>query len=567
MKTSQFPLFTLREVPSDAEVISHQWMLRTGMIRKLAAGIYTWLPLGLRTLNKIAQIVREEMNRAGALEILMPAVQPAELWQESGRWGLYGPELLRLKDRHQREFCIGPTHEEVITDLVRQNIRSYKQLPVNFYQIQTKFRDEVRPRFGVMRGREFIMKDAYSFDADEAGMQASYDAMYTAYCQIFTRLGLDFRAVSADSGAIGGNRSQEFQVLAEAGEDVIAFTDKGYAANRELVPLLPMPRAAATQTAAEVATPRVHTIEELCQSLHITADRTIKTLIVAGKETPAVALCLRGDHELNAVKAEKHPLVAVPLRFLTGEEIKAITGIDLGSLGPNLPNVPTIVDYAAAAVGDFCCGANKNGIHLTGMNWGRDTPEPAVADLRFAVAGDLGPDGDALHMARGIEVGHIFQLGDKYSQALKLTVLDDQGRDRVVQMGCYGVGVSRIAAAAIEQHHDGKGIRWPVGIAPFHIGLVPINFYKSYRLREQAESLYAELTAAGYEVLLDDRDARLGVMLTDMEMIGLPVRLVLSDKHLDADQIEIQGRCEEKSRVIPRAALRETLAQYLGDPV
>ncbi len=564
MKTSQFPLFTLREVPADAEVISHQWMLRTGMIRKLAAGIYTWLPLGLRTLDKIAQIVREEMNRAGALEILMPAVQPAELWEESGRWSQYGPELLRLKDRHQRSFCIGPTHEEVITDLVRQNVKSYKQLPLNFYQIQTKFRDEVRPRFGVMRGREFLMKDAYSFDFDETGMQASYDKMYTAYCKIFTRLGLDFRAVAADSGAIGGNRSQEFQVLAESGEDVIVFTSKGYAANRELVALSPIKRPTSKENLTEISTPKVHTIQELCTLTGLSADKTIKTLIVAGKESLAVALCLRGDHELNPVKAEKHPLIATPLRFLTGEEIKNLTGTDIGSLGPNLANIPTIADYAAAATVDFCCGANKNGFHLTGVNWGKDVSEPQTADLRFAVAGDQGPDGDSLQLARGIEVGHIFQLGDKYSKALKLTVLDEQGRDRTVQMGCYGIGVSRIAAAAIEQNHDGKGIRWPVSIAPFHVGLIPVNLHKSYRLREQADVLYNELRNAGFEVLYDDREARLGVMLTDMEMIGLPVRIILSEKHLDANQVEIQGRLEDKSRIIARAELLEIIKQYLN---
>jgi prolyl-tRNA synthetase len=559
MRTSRFPLATLKETPADAEIVSHQLMLRAGLIRKLAAGLYSWLPLGLRVLRRVEAIVREEMDRAGALEVLMPAVQPAELWQESGRWDFYGPELLRLKDRHQRDFCVGPTHEEVITDLIRREIKSYKQLPANYYQIQTKFRDEVRPRFGVMRAREFIMKDAYSFHLDHASLEETYQVMYDTYTRIFTRLGLRFRAVAADSGAIGGSRSHEFHVLADSGEDAIAFSDAGgYAANVELAEALApaTPRAAPVQTMQRVATPGAHSISEVSALLGIEPGRCLKTLMVNGVEGGVVALVLRGDHELNAVKAVKLPGVAQPLAFASTEAVRTVACCEPGSLGPLKLSCPVFVDRSAAACADFVCGANADGFHLTGVNWGRDLPEPELADLRNVVAGDLSPDGcGTLSIARGIEVGHVFQLGDKYSRAMNASVLDEQGKPVIMTMGCYGIGVTRIVAAAIEQNHDARGILWPAAIAPFDVALVPIGLHKSQRLRAAAERLYEEIAAAGFAVLFDDREARPGVMFADMELIGIPLRVVLSERGLDAGTVEFRARQDSESRDIPLAEL------------
>jgi len=567
MRLSQFPLSTLKETPADAEVISHQLMLRAGMIRKQAAGIYSWLPLGLRVLRKVEAIIREEMNKAGALELLMPAVQPAELWQESGRWEQYGPELLRINDRHQREFCFGPTHEEIITDIARREIRSYKQLPVNYYQIQTKFRDEIRPRFGVMRAREFLMKDAYSFHPDQDSLEQTYRLMYQTYTRIFTRLGMDFRPVQADSGAIGGNLSHEFHVLADSGEDAIAFSDAGdYAANVEAAAAVAPAgdRPAPASEMQTLATPGQHSIEEVCAFLDIPAERCIKTLLVRGTESRVVALVLRGDHELNTVKAEKQPAVALPLEFAGEEQISNAAGCSAGSLGPVGLAIPVIVDQAAAHCADFVCGANQDGRHLTGVNWGRDLPEPQTADLRNVVDGDPSPDGEGrLVIARGIEVGHIFQLGDKYSRAMKATVLDEQGREIDMVMGCYGIGVSRIVAAAIEQNHDAQGMIWPDPIAPFQVALLPMNMKKSQRVREAAETLYVELRAAGLEVLLDDREVRPGIMFADMELIGIPQRVVIGEKNLDRGLVEYKSRRAEDSEDIERAAIVEFLRDKL----
>lgn len=567
MRVSRFPLSTLKETPTDAEVISHQLMLRAGLIRKIATGVYTWLPLGLRVLRKVEAIVREEMDRSGALEILMPAIQPAELWQESGRWEQYGPELLRLKDRHARDFCFGPTHEEVITDLLRREIRSYKQLPVNYYQIQTKFRDEIRPRFGVMRAREFLMKDAYSFHADQASLQATYAAMHAAYSRIFTRLGLRFRAVLADSGAIGGSRSQEFHVLADSGEDAIAFSDASdYAANVETAEALAPagPRPAPAEALARVPTPNVKTIAELCDFLKIPVDRTIKAIVVEGSDGQPVLLLLRGDHELNALKAEKLPQVRQPLVFATPDAIRAAFGAGPGSLGPVGFTGTLIADRTVAAMADFTTGANADDWHLTGVNWARDLPEPSVADLRNVVAGDPSPDGQGrLGIARGIEVGHIFQLGDKYSAAMNATVLDENGRSLTMLMGCYGIGVSRVVAAAIEQNYDERGILWPVAMTPFQVALSPINAHKSQRLREAAETLYQELLDAGMQVLLDDREVRPGVMFADMELIGIPHRVVLAERTLDTGQVEYKGRRDNDSTLVARTRLLSFLRERL----
>jgi len=567
MRVSRFPLSTLKETPTDAEVISHQLMLRAGLIRKIATGVYTWLPLGLRVLRKVEAIVREEMDRSGALEILMPAIQPAELWQESGRWEQYGPELLRLKDRHARDFCFGPTHEEVITDLLRREIRSYKQLPVNYYQIQTKFRDEIRPRFGVMRAREFLMKDAYSFHADQASLQATYAAMHAAYSRIFTRLGLRFRAVLADSGAIGGSRSQEFHVLADSGEDAIAFSDASdYAANVETAEALAPagPRPAPAEALARVPTPNVKTIAELCDFLKIPVDRTIKAIVVEGSDGQPVLLLLRGDHELNALKAEKLPQVRQPLVFATPDAIRAAFGAGPGSLGPVGFTGTLIADRTAAAMADFTTGANADDWHLTGVNWARDLPEPSVADLRNVVAGDPSPDGQGrLAIARGIEVGHIFQLGDKYSAAMNAMVLDENGRSLTMLMGCYGIGVSRVVAAAIEQNYDERGILWPVAMTPFQVALLPINAHKSQRLREAAETLYQELLDAGMQVLLDDREVRPGVMFADMELIGIPHRVVLAERTLDTGQVEYKGRRDNDSTLVARTRLLSFLRERL----
>ncbi len=573
MKTSRFHLSTMKETPADAEIVSHQLMLRAGMIRRLASGLYTWLPLGLRVLRKVEAIVREEMNRAGALELLMPAVQPAELWQESGRWEQYGPELLRLKDRHGREFCIGPTHEEVITDLFRREVKSYKQLPLNFYQIQTKFRDEIRPRFGVMRAREFVMKDAYSFHLDAASLQQTYDDMFTAYSRIFDRFGLDYRPVAADSGAIGGNTSHEFHVLADSGEDAIAFSDgSDYAANIEMAEAIcEQKRGEPTQNMSTVDTPNAHTIEEVCAQLGLPAERTLKTLIVRGDPgedgngPELVALCLRGDHELNAVKAEKLPQVAAPLQMADAEHIRSVIGCDIGSIGPVGLNLPVIADRCAAALADFVCGANENGKHLTGVNWGRDLPEPEVADIRNVVEGDPSPDGKGrLGILRGIEVGHIFQLGDKYSQAMKAEVLDENGKARVVTMGCYGIGVSRVVAAAIEQNNDDRGIIWPTALAPFTLAICPINYHKSESVRAEADAFHAWCLEQGIDALLDDRPLRPGAMFADMELIGVPHRVVFSDRGLQAGNFEYKGRSDEASENVALERLKTFIREKLG---
>jgi prolyl-tRNA synthetase len=559
MRVSRFPLFTLKETPADAEVVSHQLMLRAGLIRKLAAGIYTWLPLGLRVLRKAEAVVREEMNRAGALELFMPAVQPAELWQESGRWRKYGPELLRIKDRHERDFCFGPTHEEVITDLFRREIKSYKQLPINFYQIQTKFRDEVRPRFGVMRAREFLMKDAYSFHLDQASLQETYDVMYQAYSRIFSRLGLKFRAVLADTGSIGGAHSHEFHVLAESGEDAIAFsTGSDYAANVEMAEAVAPAgeRPAPTEPLTRVQTPGVKTIAELCAFLNIPTERTVKAVVVEGEDSRPVLLLVRGDHEVNAIKAAKLPQIREPLAFASPEAIRTTFGASPGSLGAVGFAGVVIADRAVANMADFVAGANEDDRHLTGVNWGRDCPEPLVADIRNVVTGDPSPDGQGtLAIARGIEVGHVFQLGRKYSEALKAEVLGEDGQPTTVTMGCYGIGVSRVVASAIEQNHDERGIIWPTVMAPFQVAILPIGAGRSAAVREAAEALYQELLAAGIEALLDDRDARPGVMFADMELIGIPHRVVISERNLAAGQVEYRGRRDAESTQVARERL------------
>jgi len=546
MRVSRLLVPTLRESPADADIASHRLMLRAGLVRQLASGIYTWLPMGLRVLRRIEQIVREEMDGAGAQEVLMSAVLPAELWQESGRWDVYGPELLRLRDRHERDFCLGPTHEEAITDLVRREVRSYRQLPLNFYQIQMKFRDEVRPRFGIMRAREFLMKDAYSFHLDDVSLVETYASMHAAYCRIFERIGLNFRSVQADTGNIGGRASHEFHALAEVGEDAIAFSDASdYAANVELAEALApaTPRPEAKAQLARVATPGVASVEDVARHLACPVEGVLKTLIVAGTETPAVLLCVRGDHQLNEIKAARLPGVANPMRLLAGAELTELLGAAPGSVGPVGANFPVYADRSAAVMADFVCGANSDGHHLVGVNWGRDLPEPAVADLRNVVEGDLSPDGlGRLVIRRGIEVGHVFQLGDKYSKALKAQVLDDAGRAVDLVMGCYGIGVSRLVAASIEQHHDEAGIRWPESIAPFQAVLVPINLHKSERLRQAVEGLYRELRAAGIDVLFEDRNERLGVLLADHDLIGIPHRFVLGDRGLDAGTIEYKHR-------------------------
>jgi prolyl-tRNA synthetase len=545
MRLSRYPINTVKETPAEAEVMSHKLMLRAGMIRRLAAGIYTWLPIGLRSLRKAEKIIREEMDRAGALELLMPAVQPAELWQESGRLEQYGPELLRLKDRHDRAFVIGPTHEEIVTDIARRELKSYRQLPANFYQIQTKFRDEIRPRFGVMRGREFLMKDAYSFHSDEASLAQGYAAMRAAYTRMFTRMKLQFRTVSADTGSIGGSASEEFQVLAESGEDAIAVSDgDDFAANLELAAALPPvgTRPAAGATLVKVATPKARTIAEVAALLQVDAKRCVKTLIVDATQG-VVALVLRGDHELNAVKAAKLPGIVSPLRMATVERILAATQTRPGFIGPVGLACPVIVDHAAAALADFICGANEADAHFTGANWGRDLPEPQVADLRNVVAGDPSPSGTGtLRIVRGIEVGHIFQLGRKYSDAMKASVLDESGSPVSMLMGCYGIGVTRVVAAAIEQNHDAAGIVWPEPLAPFQVVLVTMNHAKSQRVRDTADALYAQFEAAGIEVLYDDRDARPGVKFADVELLGIPHRIVVGERGIDAGKLEYRHR-------------------------
>ncbi len=560
MRASRYLIATQKETPADAEVISHQLMLRAGMIRKLASGLYTWLPMGLRVLRKVENIVREEMNKANSQELLMPAIQPAELWEESGRWQEYGGELLRVKDRHNRDFCVGPTHEEVITDLIRNELSSYKSLPATFYQIQTKFRDERRPRFGIMRSREFIMKDAYSFHIDHDSLDETYQQMYQTYTNIFNRFGLDFRAVQADSGSIGGSASHEFHVLAQSGEDDIAFSSESdFSANIEMAEAVAPEgeRPAPEAELKEVATPDQKTIDEVAKLLNVAANSIAKTLIVKGTEndegqTPLIALIVRGDHTLNEIKAEKIDGVATPLCLASDEEINAVTGCSTGSLGPVSLTLRTIVDRSAAHLSDFVCGANKEGIHLTGVNWGRDCPLGEIADLRNVVEGDQSPDGKGtIEIKRGIEVGHIFKLGNKYSTAMNATVLDVNGKASVMEMGCYGIGVSRVVAASIEQNNDENGIIWPDAIAPFHIAIIPINMHKSDVVAEKCESLYEELTKAGYDVLLmDEAKARLGGMLADVELIGIPHRVVIGDRGLESGKVEYKGRLESDKQEI-----------------
>jgi prolyl-tRNA synthetase len=568
MRLSTYPINTAKETPAEAEVISHQLMLRAGLIRRLAAGIYTFMPMGLRAVRKVENIVREEMNRAGAFELLMPAVQPAELWQESGRWEQYGPELLRLKDRHDRDFVIGPTHEEVITDIARRELKSYRQLPVNFYQIQMKFRDEIRPRFGIMRGREFLMKDAYSFHADETSLAEGYAAMKTAYTRMFERMGLNFRSVRADTGAIGGSASEEFQVLADSGEDAIAVSNgDDYAANLELAatPAFSGTRAAGQHTMQRVATPAARSIDAVSALLQVPASQCLKALIVDATDGGVIALVLRGDHELNAVKAQRVPGVASPLRMATPQKIIEIFGSPPGFIGPVGASCPVVADHAAAALSDFVCGANSKDEHLTGVNWGRDLPEPQCADLRNVVAGDPSPSGKGtLSIRRGIEVGHIFQLGQKYSAAMKATVLDPAGKSVTPWMGCYGIGVTRVVAAAIEQNHDAKGIVWPEPIAPFVVMLVTLNHDRSAAVRETADQVYAELTAAGIDVLYDDRDARPGVKFADAELLGIPHCIVIGDRGVTAGRLEYRNRRSGETSELDANAVLADLRKHLA---
>ena len=570
MRTSNLQIATTKESPADAEVISHQLMLRAGMIRRLAAGLYTWMPLGLRVLRKIENIVREEMNNTGAAELLMPAVQPSELWEESGRWGEFGPELLRFKDRHQRDFCMGPTHEEVITDIARRDLRSYKQLPVNYYQIQTKFRDEVRPRFGVMRSREFIMKDAYSFHASPESLQETFDDMHQAYSNIFSRMHLKFRSVEADSGAIGGSGSKEFHVLADSGEDAIAYSTQGdYAANLEKAEsICNDERAEPSQEMTLIDTPETKTIQALIDNFDLPIEKTIKTLICHASEeceSDLIALLVRGDHQLNEVKANNHPLVKTPLQFASEDEIRTAVGAGPGSLGPVKLPMPVIADHTVAAMSDFGAGANIEDKHYFGINWGRDAENPITADLRNIEPGDPSPDGRGeLQIMRGIEVGHIFQLGDKYSQAMQASVLDENGKARLMSMGCYGIGITRVAAAAIEQNHDENGIIWPLPIAPFEVAILPINMKKSDKLKSEAEKLYDDLKRAGIDVLFDDRDNRPGVMFTEMELIGIPMRVVMSDKGLEKGVVEFKGRTDDNSTDVSVADIKQFLLDKLG---
>jgi prolyl-tRNA synthetase len=573
MRASQYLIATQKESPADAEVISHQLMLRAGMIRKVASGLYSWLPLGLRVFRKVENIVRQEMDKSGAMELLMPVVQPADLWEESGRWGQFGPELLRIRDRHDREFCLGPTHEEVITHLVRNEISSYKQLPANFYQIQTKFRDERRPRFGVMRTREFCMKDAYSFHSSEESLQETYDVMYQTYSNIFERTGLVFRAVLADTGSIGGSHSHEFHVLADSGEDAIVFsTESDFAANIEKAEAMSASTSntSGSEHRQEVATPNTHSIDEVCQLLSIEATQTVKTLIVSieDKEGNQVlkALVVRGDHEVNEVKAQKVLGLDGDLTFASEKQILDQLKCPVGSLGPVDLNIPLIVDHSAAALTDFVCGANRDGYHLSGVNWDTDCSIETQADIRNVVAGDPSPDGKGvLEIKRGIEVGHIFQLGTKYSEAMKATILNENGKEQAMTMGCYGIGVSRIVAAAIEQNHDENGIIWPAAIAPFQIAIVPINMHKSDTVKQACEDLYSKLRAAGYDVLfMDEQKARLGSMLADIELIGIPHRVVIGDRGLDEGKIEYRDRTQSENQHIEVDQLMPFIAEKLG---
>ena len=554
MRTSQFPLNTVKEIPADAEIASHQLMIRAGLIRKLAAGIYTWLPLGLRVLRKVENIVREEMDRAGGLEVLMPALQPAELWQETGRWEKYGPELARMKDRHDRDFCLGPTHEEIITDLARNELKSYKQLPVCYYQIQTKFRDEIRPRFGIMRSREFLMKDAYSFHLDQESLNETYQVMYQAYSHIFNRFGLKFRAVIADSGSIGGAVSHEFHVLADSGEDAIAFsTESEYAANVEKAEaLMPSVERAAPGAALQlVETPNQHSIEEVSQFFSVPQQQCLKTLIVRGEDETLVALLLRGDHELNPIKAEKIAGVKAPLQLAADVEIQAACNCKPGSIGPLDLSMKVVADRSVVAMADFVCGANQDGKHFQHVNWERDLALPELADLRMVVEGDPSPDGQGkITIARGIEVGHIFQLGTKYSEAMNAAIINEAGKNQIMIMGCYGIGISRVVAAAIEQSHDDRGIIWPKDLAPFQVAICPMNMHKSDRLQETVEKIYQDISKAGIEVLLDDRKVRAGFMFSDMELIGIPHRIVIGDRGLDSGTVEYQGRQDQASQEV-----------------
>ncbi|NOT13678.1 MAG: proline--tRNA ligase [Methylococcaceae bacterium] len=568
MRTTQYPLYTVKETPADAEIISHQLMMRAGLIRKLAAGLYSWLPLGLRVLRKVELITRQEMEKAGALEVLMPALQPAELWQETGRWEKYGPELARLKDRHERDFCLGPTHEEIITDLARNELKSYKQLPITFYQIQTKFRDEIRPRFGVMRCREFIMKDAYSFHMDQVSLQETYDVMYRAYSNIFNHLGLNFRAVIADSGSIGGAVSHEFHVLADSGEDAIAFsTASDYAANIEKAEAVKSQgeRAVATAALTLIDTPNQHSIEEVSNFLNIPATQCLKTLIVKGVEDTLVALLLRGDHELNKIKAEKIEGVMSPLEFASNEDINSVCHCNPGSIGPFGLSIRIVADRSVILMSDFVCGANQDGKHYQGVNWERDLPVPAcVADIRTVIDGDASPDGKGtLTIARGIEVGHIFQLGTKYSESMKAAVINEAGKNHTMLMGCYGIGISRVVAAAIEQNHDARGIIWPANLAPFQVAICPMNMQKSERLKQASENLYRELLDAGFDVLFDDRKVRAGFMFSDMELIGIPHCIIVGDRGLDAGTVEYKARTAQENEEIPLASIVDFLKAKL----
>lgn len=567
MRASQLLIATLKETPNDAQVISHQLMLRAGLVRSLGSGLYTWLPLGLRSLRKVERIVREEMDASGAQEVLMPGVQPAELWQESGRWDEYGKELLRLQDRHNRDFCVGPTHEEVITDLVRKELRSYKQLPVNFYQIQTKFRDEIRPRFGVMRAREFIMKDAYSFHLTQDSLLDTYQVMHRTYSNIFTRLGLDFRPVIADNGSIGGTGSHEFHVLADSGEDDIVFSNASdYAANIEKAEALPREaeRGQASEELRLVDTPDAKTIAQLVEQFGLPIEKTVKTLVVKAAEGGLIALIIRGDHELNEIKASNLPQVASPLEMATDEEIKAAIGAGPGSLGPIKLPIPYIIDRSVEKMSDFGAGANVDGQHYFGINWERDLPLPEVADLRNVVEGDPSPDGQgSLLIKRGIEVGHIFQLGSKYSEAMNASVLDENGKNAPLIMGCYGIGVTRILAAAIEQNHDSDGIIWPHAIAPFEVALVPMNAHKSELVKETSEALYQEFKAAGIDVLLDDRDGRPGSKFADLELIGIPHRIVIGERSLKNGELEYKGRRDSEATLHPAAEILQLIQEKL----
>ncbi len=569
MRASEFLLTTLKETPADAEVISHQLMLRAGLIKRVAAGIYTWMPLGLRILRRVESVVREEMNNAGALEITMPVVQPAELWQESGRWEQYGPELARLKDRHERDFCLGPTHEEIVTALARAEVKSYKQLPLNFYQIQTKFRDEIRPRFGVMRSREFIMKDAYSFHADQDSLEVTYWRMHEAYTQIFTRLGLNFRPVEADTGSIGGSHSHEFHVLADSGEDAIAFsTGSDFAANVELAAAAAAHLSHGNQPAdlERLATPGVKTIDDLVSQANLAVDQTVKTLFVKAEDGGLVALVLRGDHRLNAIKAEKIPGIAAPLQLAEQDAVKRETGASFGSLGPVGLSTRIVVDLSAAALNSFVCGANEEGFHFTGAAWGRDVESFETADIREVVPGDPSPCGQGtLEIRRGIEVGHIFQLGTKYSEAMGADVLNENGKAQPMSMGCYGIGITRIVAAAIEQNHDDRGILWPRAMAPFQVALVPINMDKSEVVTQATESLYDRLRSAGFDVFMDDRKERPGVKFAEMELIGIPVRVTLGERSIAAGSVEIQLRTESSAQDVPLDDAATHIANLLAE--